>query len=121
MKAKVIALDYFQRKAKRLTKKFRTLDGELATLIADLKQIPKQGKDLGSGLYKIRLASKSKGTGKSGGFRIVTYYIEQVGDEEIVYLVTIYDKSEDDSIAKTDLLAIVKEALTSEDDEPEED
>ena len=66
---------------------------------------------MGSGLHKIRLASAIKGKGKSGGFRVVTYYIEQVGDEEIIYLVTIYDKSEQDSITKDDLLAIVDDAF----------
>ena len=61
MSVKVNALSYFQRKAKRLTKKFRTLDDELANLITGLKQNPhpQQGKSLGAGLYKIRLASKS--------------------------------------------------------------
>lgn len=114
MSIKVTALSYFQRKAKRLTKKFKTLDNELAKLISDLKQTPRLGKDLGAGLYKIRLASKSKGAGKSGGFRVVTYYVEQVGDEEVVYLVTIYDKSEDDSIDKEFLLDIVQDALTDD-------
>jgi hypothetical protein len=120
MAVNVTALNYFQRKARRLTKKFRTLDNELAQLIANLKLTPRQGKDLGSGLYKIRLASKSKGTGKSGGFRVVTYYVEQVGDDEIVYLVTIYDKSEEVNIKKTDLLTIVQDALGEEPEETDE-
>ncbi len=112
MSAEVIALGHFQRKARRLAKKFRLLDNELATLVASLKESPRQGNDLGAGLFKIRLASKSKGKGKSGGFRVITYYVEQVGDDEIVYLVTIYDKSEGDSIDKAELLTIVQESLT---------
>jgi hypothetical protein len=63
---------------------------------------------LGAGFYKIRLASKSKGGGKSGGFRIVTYYIEQKGDAETVYLITIYNKSEESSIDKKELLKILE-------------
>lgn len=62
-------------------------------------------------MYKIRLANQSKGTGKRGGFRVVTYYVEQVGDEEVVYLVTIYDKSEEDNIRREELLDIVKDAF----------
>lgn len=50
MSVNVNALSYFQRKARRLTKKFRTLDDELANLITGLKQNPKQGKSLGAGL-----------------------------------------------------------------------
>jgi hypothetical protein len=114
MKRKIIALPHFDRRLKRLVKKFRTLSSEMAAFETSIEQYPKQGKDLGAGLYKIRLASKSKGTGKSGGFRVVTYYIEQVGDDEIIYLVTIYDKSEEDSVTKADLLAIVEEALNED-------
>lgn len=111
MSANVIALSHFQRKARRLAKKFRLLDNEIGALVASLKESPRQGNDLGAGLFKIRIASKSKGKGKSGGFRVITYYVEQVGDDEIVYLVTIYDKSEEASIDKADLLAIVHETL----------
>lgn len=41
----------------------------------------------------------------------MTYYVEQVGDEEVVYLVTIYDKSEEDNIRREELLDIVKDAF----------
>jgi hypothetical protein len=111
MRRSVVAMPHFARRLKRLTKKYVSLRAELAGLERALEESPRQGKDLGAGLFKIRLASKSKGGGKSGGFRVITYYVEQVGDEEIVYLVTIYDKSEDDSVDKADLLAIVQETL----------
>lgn len=42
---------------------------------------------------------------------MVTYYVEQLGDEEVVYLVTIYDKSEEDDIRKEALLGMVKDAF----------
>ena len=100
-----------------MVKKYTSLAKELANLEKFLEDNPQSGNSLGSGLYKIRLASKSKGKGKSGGFRVVTYYIEQVGDEEVVYLVTIYDKSEEDSIDKADILAIVQETLTGSSEE----
>ena len=110
MKRKVIAMPHFARRLKRLVKKYSSLSDELAHLENDLEDNPRLGITLGAGLLKIRLASKSKG--KSGGFRVITYYIEQVGDDEVVYLVTIYDKSEEDNIDKADLLAIVQDALT---------
>jgi hypothetical protein len=121
MKIDIISIAYFQRRFKRLVKKFRTLDDEFDKLIDGLEADPTLGKSLGSGLYKIRLASRSKGKGKSGGFRVVTYYVEQIGDEQTVYLVTIYDKSEEDSIDKDDLLTIVQAALADEPDESSDD
>jgi hypothetical protein len=103
--------DEFKRDFKRLAKKFRTLPEELEELITALEISPEQGTDLGSGLHKIRLGSKSKGGGNSGGFRVITYYIEKIGEDEIVYLVTIYDKSEFSTIQKNDLMKIIQDAL----------
>ena len=84
----------FERRLKRLARKFRTLPDEVDKLLDSLSQHPTQGQPLGAGLYKIRLGSASKGGGKSGGFRVITYYVEQTVDGELVYLVKIYDKLE---------------------------
>lgn len=111
MKRKIEVLDNFKSRFKRLSKKYKSLDSELVELSQTLLNSPKQGDNLGSGLYKIRLASQSKGSGKSGGFRVITYYIEQKADTETIYLVTIYDKSEEDSISKSELLKITKREL----------
>ena len=72
----------FRKQAERLSKEYRTLFDEIKNLSELLETAPKQGKDLGAGLYKIRPASRSKNPGKSGGFRVVTYYVEQIGDEK---------------------------------------
>ncbi|MFN8347293.1 MAG: type II toxin-antitoxin system RelE/ParE family toxin [Spirosomataceae bacterium] len=104
-------LEEFKRDFKRLAKKFRALPEELEALINVLEINPEQGTDLGSGLRKIRLSSKSKGRGKSGGFRVITYYVEQIRNDKIVYLVTIYDKSEFSTVQKSDLMKLIKDAL----------
>lgn len=82
---------YFGKQLKRLAKKFPSLKNEFAELIASLKENPEQGIDLGNNCYKIRLAIASKQKGKSGGARVITYV--QVIDTKI-YLLSIYDKSE---------------------------
>lgn len=81
----------FDRDIKKLAKKYRSLKSELAELIAGLEENPTQGNSLGQGCYKIRLAIKSKGTGKSGGARIVTYVVTE--DEQVI-LLTVYDKKD---------------------------
>ena len=56
---------------------------------------PFQGNDLGGHLHKVRLGVDSKGRGKSGGMRVITYTVEQLSDETIeITLLYIYDKSE---------------------------
>ncbi|MBW1619900.1 type II toxin-antitoxin system RelE/ParE family toxin, partial [Empedobacter falsenii] len=55
--------------------------------------------------YKIRLAIKSKGKGKSGGARVITHlFIEN----ETIYLLSLYDKSEQDSISDKEIKALLK-------------
>jgi mRNA-degrading endonuclease RelE of RelBE toxin-antitoxin system len=85
----------FKREAKRLVKKYPSLINELAEVNNQLMQNPTTGTPLGNDTYKIRVGIKSKGKGKSGGARVITYVVS--GNMEI-YLLTIYDKSEFDAV-----------------------
>ncbi|MCE2789230.1 MAG: type II toxin-antitoxin system RelE/ParE family toxin [Saprospiraceae bacterium] len=67
------------------------MKNDFTTLIFELVKKPKTGTYLGNNCYKIRLAIKSKGKGKSGGGRVITYVYT---DHQRIYLLTIYDKSE---------------------------
>lgn len=80
---------------------------DLALLEKSLIANPKQGADLGGGLYKIRLAVKSKGKGKSGGYRIITYVVTAIHDALIINLIYIYDKSEEATISKSEILDLL--------------
>lgn len=108
MANEVIAIPFFETRYKRFLKKFSSLEQEINDLGKKLKVNPTLGVSLGAGLYKIRLASRSKGGGKSGGFRIVTYLVSKQEDGIVIYLITMFDKSEESSVKKTDLLKIVK-------------
>jgi mRNA-degrading endonuclease RelE of RelBE toxin-antitoxin system len=105
MNYKVETIPYFRKRAKRLIKKFPSLKKELADLGQHLSDDPMQGNPLGYESYKIRLSIKSKNKGKSGGARVITHiYINQ----SIVYLLDIYDKSEQSSITDKELKELVK-------------
>lgn len=95
----------FESEFKRLLKKYPSLSKEVFQLIHSLELNPTQGIPLGQGCYKLRLSIKSKGKGKSGGARVITYV--QVTNKS-VDLLTIYDKSEQDSIQ----MAALKQLLT---------
>jgi len=73
MSNKVVYTPVFIRKAKGLKKKHLSLIEDLEQLEKSLIENPRQGVDLGGGLHKLRLAVSSKGKGKSGGYRIITY------------------------------------------------
>jgi mRNA-degrading endonuclease RelE of RelBE toxin-antitoxin system len=112
MRANVIVTPNFQREAKELMKKYRSLKSELAELAEQLEENPKMGILIGEDTYKIRLAVKSKGKGKSGGMRVITYVeIEVIENEEKtdVYLLSIYDKSKYENISDKVLGGLISE------------
>ncbi len=56
----VRTLPNFEKEAKRLSKKHRSLKKDLLILIESLEKSPQQGKPLGNDFYKIRVAISSK-------------------------------------------------------------
>ena len=100
MSYNVLSIPPFDRQLKRLTKKFPSLKAEYAKLVEDLENNPLLGKPLGNHCYKIRLAITSKGKGKSGGARIIIH-IQHVDNS--VFLLTIYDKSEQEDLSDKEL------------------
>jgi len=81
------------------------LKAELAELNKTLTNQPDIGTPLGNNSFKIRLAIRSKGKGKRGGGRVITYL---VSDDNEVYLLTIYDKTELDNIDDKILKSIIQ-------------
>jgi hypothetical protein len=74
-------------------------------LISDIVNNPETGTFVGNNCYKIRIAIESKGKGKSGGARVITYlYLEM----ETVYLLTIYDKSEKENLKPNELKFMIE-------------
>lgn len=66
------------------------------------------GVDLGKGLRKVRMAIASKGKGKSGGARVITFVVLLATNDAEVKLLTIYDKSDRENIPDSELQAIMK-------------
>jgi mRNA-degrading endonuclease RelE of RelBE toxin-antitoxin system len=108
MSYKVKTIDFFERQAKRLIKKYPSLKKEIATLIDALEVEPIKGTPLGKNCYKVRLSVASKGKGKSGGARVITTVVVT---EETVYLLSIYDKAERDSISENEINELLKHLM----------
>lgn len=105
MSFKVLITSEFRKDSKRLTKKYKSLKAEIVNLISSLEENPTQGTAIGSACYKIRIAIKSKGKGKSGGGRVITY-VKILG--KTVYLLSIYSKSEKENITDRELTDLTK-------------
>lgn len=88
----IIATSIFLHNAKKIAKRYKSFNDDYHRLLEELEKSPNMGIDLGSGLRKVRLAISSKGKGKSGGCRFITFNaIERNG---VLYLLYAYDKSE---------------------------
>jgi len=106
MSYSVIPIEKFKKEAKRLIKKYPSLKNELTSLSILLENTPNLGTPLGNNTYKIRVSIKSKGKGKSGGARVLTYLVTE---NKEIYLLTIYDKNEFDTIDLQTLEKIIKQ------------
>ncbi len=105
MSYSILPTHRFEKELKRLVKKFPSLKVEYAELIEKITQNPEAGTFIGNNCYKIRVAIESKGKGKSGGARAITYvYIET----ETVYLLTIYDKGEKADLKPNELKIMIE-------------
>ena len=71
-----------------------------------LAENPTLGTPLGNDVFKIRLAVASKGRGKSGGARVISY--AQFVDETVL-LLSIYNKGEKDTISDQEVQLLLEE------------
>jgi mRNA-degrading endonuclease RelE of RelBE toxin-antitoxin system len=110
MNYRIILTDNFQKEAKRFLKKYPSLKNELAELNNLLLSNPQLGSPIGKNAFKIRLAVKSKGKGKSGGMRVITYLEVDffIKDMTNIFLLSIYDKSETATISNKELRFLIE-------------
>lgn len=98
----------FEREVKRLSKRYASLKEDLKELRNELERNPLSGTDLGGGLRKIRMRITSKGKGKSGGARVITFTVIVAVDETEINLLYIYDKAERSSISGKELEELLR-------------
>jgi mRNA-degrading endonuclease RelE of RelBE toxin-antitoxin system len=104
MNYNILLTNRFEKELKRLVKKFPSLKFEFKQLIEQINQKPESGTFIGNNCYKIRVSIQSKGKGKSGGARVITYiYVET----ETIYLLTIYDKGEKEDLKSNELKMMI--------------
>ncbi|HZY36864.1 MAG TPA: type II toxin-antitoxin system RelE/ParE family toxin [Mucilaginibacter sp.] len=101
MSFKITMTPLFERELKKLSKRHSSIKTDVSALIVSLEKESTQGQALGNNCFKIRMAITSKKKGKSGGARVITYV--KIVDENI-YLISIYDKSDTDTISDDEIL-----------------
>lgn len=100
-----VYLPTFVKRLKELSKKYPSIKNDLSHLLKELDTNPEMGMSLGKGCYKVRLIIKSKNRGKSGGARLITCVKIKM---DTIYFLTIYDKSDQDTISDSELETFIK-------------
>lgn len=108
MNYKITVSSYFAVEAKRLSKKYHSLAEDLRKFQESLLENPLQGIELASGIRKIRLAIKSKGKGKSGGARVITFNLLTAEQDGQIVLLLLYDKEDASSVKLNVIKQIIK-------------
>jgi mRNA-degrading endonuclease RelE of RelBE toxin-antitoxin system len=107
MNYEVILTQDFKKFFKRLFKKYPSLKKDLLKLIQDLEKDYSIGTPLGSNLFKIRISISSKNKGKSGGARVIYFF---VSEDNQIYLIHIFDKSEFENLPKETFIELLKKS-----------
>jgi len=91
--------DDFLKDVKNLSKKYKNIKKDIQSLISELEINQNLGISIGNNLYKIRVANSSIPTGKSGGFRVITFVIE----DDTITLLNIYSKTQKENLNDEEL------------------
>ena len=106
----IATTDDFERDFKKLSKKYRSLKADVDALKEDLLKNPTMGNPLGMNSYKVRMAIASKGGGKRGGARVITCLVLVDVENSDIYLLSIYDKGELDTVTTKQIKYLKQEA-----------
>ena len=105
MSLKIVSLASFSKGVKKLYKRYKQIASDLKELNKTLNKDLKAGVPLGRNCFKIRVSNSSVPTGKSGGFRVIYYYVDK---DESIYLMAMYSKSELETISDEKIIDILK-------------
>ena len=110
MSFEISTIENFDRQAKRLAKHYASFREDFKTLLEELRKEPMAGTDLGAGIRKVRMAIASKGKGKSGGARVITYTADIIihSCEGRLILLSVYDKSKFSTISDKEIRRLKK-------------
>ena len=104
MSFSIVTTPPFEKELKSLLKKYPSIKNDIIELVTKLIKEPNMGIAIGNDCYKIRMAITSKGKGKSGGARVITF-VQII--ETTIYLLSIYDKADTSNLSDK----ILKERL----------
>jgi hypothetical protein len=95
---KLYFTEYFKKQLRQIQKKFKNAKNDLLDGLNNLDL--KNEINIGRGIYKLRIQSSDKNSGKSGGFRSYVYLYKK---DNLLVPLCIYDKNQRVSISNNEL------------------
>ena len=108
MNCKITTTPDFARDLKQLSKRYPSIKQDFGHFLETLRETPQMGIPLGKHLRKVRFSISSKDKGKSGGARVIAHVVLVETNETDITLVTLYDKSDQNSITDKELKMLMK-------------
>ncbi|MBL0686356.1 MAG: type II toxin-antitoxin system RelE/ParE family toxin [Sulfurospirillum sp.] len=105
MNYSIVVLPTFAIKLKKLSKKYKKIKIDFQGLKEKLNDNPKSGIPLQYNCYKMRVSNSSIPAGKSGGFRVIYYFVNK---DENIFLMTLFSKTQKENISDNELLELLK-------------
>ena len=106
--AQVFIADAFKREARHLKKRYRNLESDLQSLIAQLQNGDIPGDRIPGfadySVYKVRVKNRDIRKGKSAGYRVIYQSLTPT----VVVLLYLYVKSDQDDVTPDEICAIIK-------------
>ena len=99
MNYEIVTTEDFDKGAKSLAKKYYSFIDDLEHFKEELLKNPEMGEKLGGNARKVRMAITAKNKGKRGGARVITCNVLINIENTDIYLLTVYDKGERESIS----------------------
>ncbi|SFP47754.1 type II toxin-antitoxin system RelE family toxin [Hydrogenimonas thermophila] len=110
MNYKINYVPSFGKDLKKLSRKYRSIKKDYENLlkILSINEPHQIGTPIGKNCYKLRLKNSDNQKGKSGGYRVIYFYIEN----DDVTLLAIYSKSEIENIDENEIEKRLLEKLS---------
>lgn len=104
----IIKTDTYNKAVKKLKKRFSHIEVDVDSFFERISTLDELGMHLGDNVYKVRIANSDKNSGKSGGYRLISYL--KLVDNEI-YLLFIYDKSDFENIGENEIDSLILSSI----------
>jgi mRNA-degrading endonuclease RelE of RelBE toxin-antitoxin system len=110
MRYEIVLTDSIRVAVRRLKRRYPHVVDDLEVAVNALQERPTLGDVIvgGHGVRKVRVANRDAKRGKSGGYRLLYYLIDEPAKR--IYLLLIYSKSEREDVDAKEIARLLQQA-----------